>query len=204
MKSLFRFLIDWLSIIRLRWCNATKINLCSGPQKIPGYIGLDLGDKCDFRLDLERNNLPFKDNSMEAIICISAINYFTRARGLELVKEVFRVLKNGGIARFGVQDMESIAKRYVERDAAFFFQTINGQARFEGPTIGDKFAAWFYGYSSGKGPCRYFYDYESLAFLFIQAGFTLVERKDFLDSRLEDIQLIDNRPDQMFFLEAIK
>ena len=70
-------------------------------------------------------------------------------------------------------------------------------------TLGDKFAAWFYGYVA-VGPCRYFYDYESLAALFIMAGFSVVEKKDFMQSRLDHIELIDNRPDQMFFLEAVK
>jgi hypothetical protein len=121
------------------------------------------------------------------------------------VNEAYRVLKAGGIARFGVQDMESIARRYVERDEQFFFQTLpNGQERFEGATLGDKFAAWFYGYAIKGVPCQYFYDYESLAHLFKVAGFSVIEKRAFQDSRLESIQMIDNRPDQMFFLEAVK
>ena len=80
----------------------------------------------------------------------------------------------------------------------------DGRDRFEGHTLGDKFAAWFYGYEIGGFPCRYFYDFESLAYLFKMAGFTVVEKKAFCQSKLENIKLIDNRPDQMFFLEAIK
>ena len=53
-------------------------------------------------------------------------------------------------------------------------------------------------------PCRYFYDYDSLAYLFKEAGFPIVEQKQFRESRLKDIELIDNRPDQMLFLEAVK
>jgi hypothetical protein len=118
---------------------------------------------------------------------------------------VYRVLKPGEIARFGVQDMENIARKYVDKDASFFFQRLpDGRERFEGPTIGDKFAAWFYGYVIKGVSCRYFYDYESLAFLFTNAGFRIVEKKPYLVSRLDHIDLIDNRPDQMFFLEAIK
>lgn len=183
----------------------TRLNLCCGPQQIPGYLGIDFDGPVDLVLDLERRNLPFADASMEAVLCMSAINYFTRERAAELVAEVHRVLRRGGVARFGVQDLESIARRYVEKDAAFFFQTLpDGRQRFEGPTIGDKFAAWFYGYAVKGVPCRYFYDYDSLAHLFTSAGFTTVERRPFRDSRLDHIELIDNRPDQMFFLEAVK
>ena len=192
---------------RLRFDPTTvrRINLCSGMQEIPGYLGIELSGTGDLRLDLEKESLPFKDETLEAVTCVSAINYFTRSRGQEIINETFRVLKRGGIARFSVQDMESIARRYIENDLSFFFQKLpDGRERFEGPTLGDKFAAWFYGYAIGGAPCRYFYDFGSLAYLFRAAGFSSVEKKGYRESRLDSIELIDNRPDQMFFLEAIK
>lgn len=193
-----------MSLLQYDLIGIRKINLCCGAQIIPGYLGIDFGGEVDLRLDLEKNNLPFKNESLETVICVSAINYFTRTRGQELVNEVYRVLQPGGVARFGVQDLETIARRYVEKDVGFFFQKLpDGRERFEGATLGDKFAAWFYGYVA-VGPCRYFYDYDSLAFLFKTAGFSMVEKKQFRESSLEHIELIDNRPDQMFFLEAIK
>lgn len=190
---------------RIRSLSISKINLCCGSQKVPGYFAIDFVRGVDLYLDLSKNDLPFGDGSLDAIVCMSAINYFTRARAQELVREVYRVLRPGGLARFGVQDMESIAKRYVEKDTEFFFQKLpDGRERFEGPTLGDKFAAWFYGYAIKGVPCRYFYDYDSLAYLFKTAGFSVVERKAFRESRLDHIDKIDNRPEQMFFLEAIK
>ena len=183
----------------------TKINLCSGQQDIPGYIGIDKFPGADVVLDLDRNDLPFADNSLDTVVCMSAINYFTRQRGEQLIVETYRVLKPGGIARFGVQDLESISQRYVVKDDEFFFQKLpDGRERFEGPTRGDKFAAWFYGYPIDGVPCRYFYDYESLAYLFSKAGFSRIEQRKYMESNLEQIKLIDNRADQMFFLEATK
>lgn len=182
-----------------------KINLCSGSKKVSGYVGIDINPLADIVVDLSKADIPLQANSAEFLVCISAINYFTRKRSVELIKEVYRVVKPGGIVRFGVQDMEAIAKRYVDKDNEFFFQKLpDGRERFEGPTLGDKFAAWFYGYVAGGYPCQYFYDYNSLAHLFKEAGFSIVERKAFLESRLTDIDKIDNRPDQMFFLEAVK
>jgi len=182
-----------------------KVNLCSGTQKLAGYFSVDFSGGADLRLDLSRNDLPFRSGSLDAVVCMSAINYFTRTRAQEIVREVYRVLKPGGVTRFGVQDMEAIARRYVSKDRDFFFQKLaDGRDRFEGPTLGDKFAAWFYGYAIKGVPCRYFYDYDSLAYLFTTAGFSRVDRKNYQESRLESIHLIDNRPDQMFYLEAIK
>jgi hypothetical protein len=105
----------------------------------------------------------------------------------------------------GVQDLKSIAERYVRGDREFFFQKLaDGRDRFEGPTMGDKFAAWFYGYSVGAHRCKYFYDFDALAHLFREAGFQAIERKAYRESRIPEVDRLDNRPDQMFFLEAVK
>ena len=205
LKRLVRAAARKIAFWRLDRSAVKRLNLCCGPQKIPGYLGIDFEGPVDLALDLERHDLPFERASMDAVLCMSAINYFTRERGRELIAEVHRVLRPGGVTRFGVQDLESIAKRYVERDVGFFFQKLpDGRERFEGPTMGDKFAAWFYGYAIRGVPCRYFYDYDSLAHLFKSVGFSTVERKPYRESRLDDIDLIDNRPDQMFYLEAVK
>ena len=71
--------------------------------------------------------------------------------------------------------------------------------------MGDKFNAWFYGYKTHGGKhCKYFYDFDSLYVLFKKAGFTVIEKKEYLESIITNIALIDNRPEQMFFLEAVK
>jgi len=181
------------------------VNLCGGPVRIPGYCNIDLDPSSDLMLDVSRDPLPFPDASVRVVICISAINYFSLERAQVLVDETHRVLEAGGIARFGVQDMKALARRYVEGDREFFFQRLaNGRERFPGDTLGDKFASWFYGHESYGGPCRYMFDYESLAKLFEKSGFSIIEPRGFRDSRLEGIDLIDNREDQMFFLEALK
>ena len=156
-------------------------------------------------MDLTRGWLPFLAASIRTVVCTSGINYFTRARALELVREVRRVLRPGGVTRISVQDLDLLARRYVARDEAFFDQRLpDGRPRFEGATLGDRFAAWFYGYRTAGGPCRYVYDFDSLAYLVREAGFTTVERRAYRDSRLAEVEALDNRPDQMFFREAVK
>ncbi len=182
-----------------------KVNLCCGTQRVPGWLGVDALPGADLVVDLSHGELPFASASLDAVVCMSAINYFTRARAGELAREMHRVLRPGGVCRVGVQDMKALAERYVRGDETFFFQKLpDGRERFEGATLGDKFAAWFYGYPAGGHRCRYFYDYESLAHLFREAGFATVERRGYRDSRLADAALLDNRPEQMFFLEAVK
>lgn len=101
-----------------------KLNLCSGTQRVPGYFGIDMLDGADLRLDLAAMNLPFADASVDTVVCMSAINYFTRPRARELAREMHRVLRAGGVCRVGVQDMKALAERYVRGDREFFFQKL--------------------------------------------------------------------------------
>lgn len=208
MKFLARMLKKFFLAYSKRKINLSEIknvNLCSGSQKIQGYLNVDFIGDADLHLNLAYENLPFKSNSLDSLVCISAINYFSRMRAMEIVTEVYRTLKSGGVARFGVQDLELIASKYVNKDRDFFFQKLpDGRDRFEGDTLGDKFVAWFYGYTINSSSCKYFYDYESLELIFKSVGFKVVERKKFKESRLTFINEIDNRPEQMFFLEAVK
>jgi SAM-dependent methyltransferase len=190
---------------RLRPLGIRKVDLGRGQQRVPGYFGIDAMGGCNLRLDLSRYDLPFADDSLEAVVCVSAINYFTRRRAEELVREAFRVLRPGGVCRMGVQDMRVLAGRYLRNDMEFFFQKLpDGRKRFEGRRSEGKFATWFYGNAIEGTPCRYFYKHDSLVSLFKEAGSSIVDKKQFRESRLEGIEVIDNRPDQMFFLEAVK
>ncbi len=191
---------------RLRTARDLHVNLCSGDVLLPGFCNVDVAQKSDLILDLEKSLMPFADNSCARLVCISAINYFSRSRGLEIIRDVHRVLAPGGVTRFATQDLRLIAEKYIKTDRDFFFQkAADGRDRFEGETMGDKFNSWFYGYRVyGTKYCKYVYDYETLARLFKEAGFSKVEQKQYCESRMPDVAQIDNRPEQMFFLEAVK
>ena len=181
--------------------SVSKINLCG--SGLLGYCNIDMYSTADLVIDLSKHILPIKSGSADVVVCISAINYFSRNRGEEIIRDVYRILKSGGIARFAVQDLLEISRKYVNGNKDFFFQKYNGRDRFKGETMCDKINSWFYGYGY-KGREKYMYDYETLSLLFKRTGFSLVEQKKYLESRIPDIHKIDNRPDQMFFLEAVK
>ena len=182
-----------------------KINLC-GCARIGNFYNVDLNPQADLVIDLEKKLLPFRDKSADTVVCISAINYFSKKRGGEIIKDIFRILNKGGVARFGTQDFFEICRKYVNGEKDFFFQKLpNGKERFKGVTVSEKINEWFYGYKiSGGKSCKYFYDFETLALLFKEAGFSKIERKKYRESQIPEIDKIDNRPDQMFFLEAVK
>ncbi|MZP29459.1 methyltransferase domain-containing protein [Heliobacterium undosum] len=182
-----------------------KVNLCSGPVKIKGYLNIDINPASDLVLDLDYQNIPLADESVDVVACISAINYFTRDRAQEIIREVFRVLKPGGIARFGTQDLRRLAEMYIHEDRDFFFQKLSdGRDRFPGATLADKLNNFFYGFPTFGKACKYVYDFASLRVLFDKAGFVEIEQKQYRESRIPEVDLLDNRPEQMFFLEAVK
>lgn len=182
-----------------------RINLCGGSIRLPGWIGVDVDPAAQMRLDLERDPLPWQDGTVDAIACISAINYFTPARALEILRECLRVLRPGGVLRLGTQDLRVLARRYVERDTGFFLEKLpDGRDRYPGETLADKLCNWFYGFEANGHPCRYVYDDESLARLVGKAGFVAVRECRYREGDLPDVALLDNRPEQMFFLEARK
>jgi predicted SAM-dependent methyltransferase len=166
----------------------SKINLCGGVVKIHGYTNVDICGNPDITIDLEKELLPFDDNSVDVIACNSAINYFTRARACEIIKDVYRVLKPKGVTRFGVQDLKILVNQYLRRNLTAV-----------------EFYDYFYGFDNGIGKhCKYVYDYIELRTLFREGGFTQILQMEYLESIIPEVHQIDNRREQMFFLEAIK
>ncbi len=84
-------------------CGELKIDLGCGRMRKPGYIGIDIMPYVDGKgtqvvdivRDVEKQGLPFCDNSADSIIANSVLEHFV---DLEFVlNECWRVLKPGGI-----------------------------------------------------------------------------------------------------------
>jgi predicted SAM-dependent methyltransferase len=182
-----------------------KVNLCSGARPTPGYVNVDLSG-ADINIDLEHELLPFDEDSVSTLVCISAINYFELERGQAILRDILRVLEPGGVVRIGVQDLEVLMRRYMDRDTAFWDQkAATGGDRFPGRTVGEKLNGFFYGFpTTGGKRCRFVYDAETLGVLLREAGFEQIERKAYRESSIPEVAAIDNRPEQMFFVEARK
>lgn len=183
-----------------------KLNLCSGSNILYDYINLDVSTNSDIICDLEKKNLPFKNNQFDTIVCISAINYFERKRAIEILKEVYRVLEYGGIFRISTQCLDKLINHYINKNKFFFNQTgKNNLPLFPGENFSEKLLNWFYGFETIEGhKTKYIYNFEILSNILKNIGFKNIENKKFLDSKIKNIDKIDNREDQCFFLECEK
>lgn len=167
-----------------------RINLCGVGLK--GFTNVDISTKADRRINLERWLLPYEDGTVNSLICMSAINYFTPKRAQKIINDVYRVLDYDGVCRFGVQDLYKICSGYVMKDPQFSCERINA---WFGLT--DDFKA------SGK-TCKYVYDYETLSKMFYKYSF-ISKKLEYGETYFNyGLERYDNRPEQMFFIEAHK
>lgn len=180
-----------------------QLNLGCGALPLKGYSNLDIGGG-DHIINLAMHPIPCDDNSINTVVSTSFINYLPFNASVRLVKEVHRVLKPGGITRFSVQDLHLFCQKYINRDQAFFSSTESINRIPIKASTGMLFNQWFFGHETPGGNCKQFYDYETLASIFTYAGFSKVKRMNAFQSAIKDIHQIDNRPEQMFFLEAVK
>jgi len=101
-----------------------KINLGSGPAPLEGYINCDLypsgivvegatdpNKDVDMVFDLNKG-LPFDDSCADEIIAIQVLEHL--GNPLALLKEIYRVLKPGGIIDVAVPDLTIVFEKWLE------------------------------------------------------------------------------------------
>lgn len=75
-----------------------KLNLGAGYDKVEGYVSIDYDKTCnpDYIVDLERDRLPFDDNSVDAIKAHHILEHLGDGF-FHLMKEMYRVCVDGTI-----------------------------------------------------------------------------------------------------------
>jgi SAM-dependent methyltransferase len=75
-----------------------KINLGAGSKKYPGYLNIDndVGSKPDFVVDIEKDKLPFDDNTIDGVIAHHILEHLGDGF-FNCVQELYRVCKHGTI-----------------------------------------------------------------------------------------------------------
>lgn len=92
-----------------------KLNLGCGNEILKGYVNCDLHNpKADMWFDA--SSIPFPDNSIDEIRAYHLIEHFSFSKGLEVVKEWFRVLKPNGKLVLETPDFYHNCKKFVESD----------------------------------------------------------------------------------------
>ncbi len=75
-----------------------KLNLGCGSNKIDGFVNIDteLSCKPDLVHNFVCNRLPYKDNTVDEIICFHTIEHIQKRFHKQVLNEIWRVLKPSG------------------------------------------------------------------------------------------------------------
>jgi predicted SAM-dependent methyltransferase len=88
------------------------LQIGSGPKRIDGWLNSDLISG-DIHLDLEAR-LPFSDGTLAYVFGEHVIGSLSEHGGEELMKELFRVLRPGGVLRLTTPDLRKLIAIYLD------------------------------------------------------------------------------------------
>jgi predicted SAM-dependent methyltransferase len=148
-----------------------KLHLGCGTNRLAGWVNTDLmpaAPDIDF-LDCSRR-MPFHDNSLAAVFCEHLIEHIEKPQGVAMVREVFRVLRPGGLFRIVTPSLENFARMALEPewpDAQRYLAWFREAHRKPEAEIADVVNMVFYGYGH-----RHVYGEAELAALLTSVGFT--------------------------------
>jgi len=129
--------------------------------------------------------LPFADGSIDFVFSSHFVEHLSRTQAAQLLKECWRVLKPGGIARIAVPDLEYAWELYRRGDKERMLHDY-----------------FFTDSDTAFSQHRYAYDFELMEKALLEAGFQKVVRCQFQQGKTPDLQLLDNRGEYSLFVEA--
>jgi len=114
-----------------------KLNLGSGNFKLDDYINIDIRPETNPDIVCDAlTRLPYISYSVTEIRCAEFLEHFTHKELIIILKEIYRVLKTGGLFRFGLPDgkycsmllADSIRNGQTEgKDIDYLVQNILGE-----------------------------------------------------------------------------
>lgn len=196
---------------RIASTGSIRLHLGCGPLLKQGWVNIDLAqptpksflawvarkrssvkNELDLMWDLRRG-LPFPNNSVKAIFSEHLLEHFDYGAGFALLVECRRVLQPGGVLRIGVPDLERYIHAYHGMDP------IIDDCRPGRPTPAIALSEIFFHHGH-----KATYDYETLAFVCREVGFSLVEHSAFAQGRLGAEVDSEMRRTETLYIEATK
>jgi SAM-dependent methyltransferase len=136
--------------------------------------------------DLE-NGLPFPNESVDYVYSSHVLEHFYSDTAESVLRDAYRVLRKGARIRICVPDLQHALELYAkcqkEEALAYFFQ----------PKDRPLFSRH-----------HYMYDFQLLASLLQRVGFHSVEKCNYRQGLVPDLDELDNRPEETLYVEAVK
>jgi predicted SAM-dependent methyltransferase len=178
---------------RLQSMSPLRLHLGSGDNRLPGWVNVDFfrpGRAIDLYWDLRRR-LPFPDASVDAVFAEHLLEHLPFPVGVRLLRECRRVTQPGAIVRIGVPDLDRYIASYLGRDD--IIERVRPGRRSRALALGEPF--FMYGH-------RCMYDFETMQYALLDAGFTHVEHSSYGEGRLQPSPDSIWRRDETMYVEA--
>jgi len=183
---------------RLRNMSNIKLHWACGTSILSDWINIDGWRKrdIDYVMDL-RCKLPFTDNSVNYVFMEHALEHFNLSDGLSALRELHRVMADGGVIRIIVPDLERYCAAYSASDRGWF------------ALAGPKFTTLAEGlnYVFLDHFHQFIYDFESLSLMLKEAGFQNIVKSSHLASEHKELHQdmdLPNRKALNLYVEARK
>lgn len=132
--------------------------------------------------------IPFADGVADYIYSSHFLEHLYRNDAINLLRECYRVLKEGAVLRIAVPDLEYAVSLYAadrkdEMLQHYFF-------------VADE--------DNHFSMHKYMYDFPMLSSLLADIGFREIMRRHYREGVVPDIHILDNRPGESLFVEVRK
>tara|TARA_A100001011_G_C14305133_1_gene842715 strand:+ start:218 stop:919 length:702 start_codon:yes stop_codon:yes gene_type:complete len=177
------FLANFPDFIKIRFFS---ISGASKYYSVEEYLNIINNHKFLY-YDLTKS-IPAENMSIDAIYTSHFLEHIEYESAKKFIKECFRTLRNNGIIRISIPDLD-IAKNQLN--------------------TGDNYAVlkkFFFTYENNNDFSRhkFMYNFTSLRKLLEDCGFAQVSKCKFMEGKLKEAKYLDNREDESLFVEAIK
>jgi predicted SAM-dependent methyltransferase len=175
--------------------NAIKLELGSGAKRgRNGWITVDFDSGCDIRWNL-LEPLPIPENSVDRVYCSHVLEHFFYPDLIKLIKEVQRILKNGGSFSVCVPNAELYVKAYLSPIGLNEFES-----KFYKPAFFYHTPIDYLNYMAYMdGGHRHMFDLKNLLEILRYCGFSKVSSRPF-DHELD----LQGRDHESIYVLAIK
>jgi predicted SAM-dependent methyltransferase len=103
-----------LTIIYMKENKLSKLEIGSGNKPMEGYLHFDIRPNVNADVVGDATKLPFKDGEFEEVFSRFFLEHLPRKDAKSALKEMFRVLKDGGKLDILVPNIEFFCKTFVE------------------------------------------------------------------------------------------
>jgi predicted SAM-dependent methyltransferase len=169
-----------------------------GNSPIPGWVNSDRREApgIDLVCDIVSDGLPLDSDSFDYAVSVHALQEVPLHTQVNVLAELRRVLKPGGVLRLVLPDLERGIAAYLKGDRNYFLVPDEDYR-----SLGGKFVAHLLWY----GHSKVLFTYDFIEELLLKAGFGSVSRCEFRETRSSHPGIVDldNRKAESLYVEAV-